>query len=1024
MTGDLIGADVVKNEITSQARASAEIDPSVDTIFEIGGQDSKYISLRDGVIVDFEMNKVCAAGTGSFLEEQAERLDLNIVEEFANCAFEGAAPVNLGERCTVFMQSNLTSWQQKGAKREDLAAGLAYSIAHNYLNRVVANKRIGEKVFFQGAVAHNKAIVSAFNEVLGKPVHVPPNNDVTGAIGVAILAMEHMQRQTEAGQKKTTFRGFDLCEREYDIERFDCTSCPNQCEIKKVNMKGEEPLYYGSRCDKYEKRRETKDERREGKSGKKKEDLFKSRERFLLKSYDSQVPAQDSKPVIGIPKALTFHEYLPFWAEFFKELGCTVVLSDSTNKRIIHSGVESCVSDHCFPIKACHGHVLNLVDKGVDYIFLPSLINMEKEQSNIRESYACPFIQAVPYVIKAALDLKGIELLIPILHLKREKKHLAKVLVQVAGKLGRGKREALRAMSAAELAQGEFYRSVKAKGADVLREIGSSNHFGIVIVGRPYNTCDMGLNLNIPKILEDLGIPAIPVDFLPTEGVDISKDWANMYWRYGQRILAAAKVIRDHPNLYPLYVTNFGCGADSFIQRYFEHEMGKKPHLILEVDEHSAPAGVITRCEAFLDSIQNKEAETVSATPDSRIERREDHMDRTLLIPFMGNHSHAVAAAFRHCGIDSQVIPIADRDSVELGRKHSTGKECYPCIITTGDMIKVLESGDWDRDRVAFFMPEASGPCRFGQYNKLQRLILKEAGYEDVCIVSPNQAKDMYKTINQYGGDFNKRGWFSFCAIDILDKLVRATRPYEVEKGQADAVYQECLDEICREIEGKGDIFGIMREVKKRFESVPVKREPKPFIGVAGEIYVRNHHFSNENLVRTIEELGGEVVTSTSAEWLFYINARQKEQCMIDRNYTEMIQYAVKDRWQKWTEHKMAKEFEGFLEYLEEPTIKQLFSYSDPYLHQSVEGEATLTVAKCLDFIKKKADGLITVMPFSCMPGTNVSAVMEGIKKELNIPYLNLVYDGLEQSTTQTRLEAFMHQAQQYMRRENKPQRH
>jgi predicted CoA-substrate-specific enzyme activase len=309
MIGDLIGADVVKNEITSQARASAEIDPEVDTIFEIGGQDSKYISLRDGVIVDFEMNKVCAAGTGSFLEEQAERLDLNIVEEFANCAFKGTAPVNLGERCTVFMQSQLTSWQQKGAKREDLAAGLAYSIAHNYLNRVVANKKIGDNLFFQGAVAHNKAIVSAFNEVLGKPVHVP------------------------------TFRGFDLCEKEYDIERFDCDGCPNQCEIKKVNIKGEEPLYYGSRCDKYEKKQESKSKRKDASLPATQEKqvmgLFKIREQLLLKSYEAETATQGKQPIVGIPRALMFHEYLPFWAAFFKELGCTVVLSDSTNKGIM-----------------------------------------------------------------------------------------------------------------------------------------------------------------------------------------------------------------------------------------------------------------------------------------------------------------------------------------------------------------------------------------------------------------------------------------------------------------------------------------------------------------------------------------------------------------------------------------------------------------------------------------------------------------------------------------------------------------
>lgn len=1010
MIGDLVGADIVKNEITSQARASIEIDPDVDTIFEIGGQDSKYISLRDGVICDFEMNKVCAAGTGSFLEEQAERLDLNIKEEFAECAFTGKLPIDLGERCTVFMQSNLTAWQQRGGKKENLAAGLAYSIAHNYLNRVVGNKRIGDNIFFQGAVAHNRAIVSAFRELLGKPIKVPPNNDVTGAIGVATIAMEYMN-------EKSKFKGFDLCEREYNIEMFECNGCPNTCEIKKVMLEGEDPLYYGSRCEKYEKKAQST-------SRKSKVDLFGIREKMLLKSYDRQPTTENRQPRIGIPRALIFHEYLPFWVTFFQELGYTVVLSDSTNKKIIHRGVESCISDHCFPIKSCHGHILNLIDKGVEYIFLPSLINMQKEYPEIRESYACPYIQAVPYVIKAALDLKSVTLIAPVLYLKRGEKYLERVLIQVGNKLRRGRLKVLRAFNLARLAQKEFHSSIKAKGAEVLREIREP---AIVIVGRPYNTCDAMLNLDIPKILSELGVNAIPMDLLPVEEVNIGEDWPNMYWRYGQRILAASKIIREHPNLYGLYITNFGCGVDSFVQRYFECEMGKKPCLIIEVDEHSAHAGIITRCEAFLDSIESRKGEGKEERREKRGIERKDALPcfRTLLIPFMGNHSYVFAAAFRHYGVDAKVIPVADAESVKLGRKYTTGKECFPCIIMTGDMIKVLSSGEFDRKNVAFFMPGASGPCRFGQYNKLQRLILRDAGYEDVPIVSPNQAKDFYKTLQKYGRGFDKKAWWGLCAVDILDKLARSTRPYEMNKGETDRVYKKCLDLICEEVEGDGNMIDIMRSVREEFEAISIKREPKPLIGITGEIYVRNHHFSNDNIVRAIEEIGGEVILSSTAEWLFYVNFRRKEDSLLDKNYKELIMHWIKDLWQYRTEHRIGKEFEGLVRYLEEPTTKELFSYSNPYLHRTVEGEAVLTVGKCIDFINKKADGIVTVMPFTCMPGTNVAAVMESVVKErYGIPYLNIAYDGLEQSTTRIRLETFMHQAYQYKKSKSNPSRH
>jgi len=1002
MIGDLIGADVVKNEITAQARASIEIDPRVDTIFEIGGQDSKYISLENGVIRDFEMNKVCAAGTGSFLEEQAERLDLNIKEEFGECALSSKSPVALGDRCTVFMQSDLTGHQQRGTKREDLTAGLAYSIVHNYLNRVVGNKRIGNNIFFQGAVAHNKGVVAAFERVLGNSITVPPHNDVTGAIGVALIVMEYMKKNKI---KKSKFKGFDLSKKKYNIDTFECTDCPNRCRINKVTVEGEPPLYYGSRCGKYDvKKKERRTEL---------PDLFRERERLLFKSYHKK---KTKEPKIGIPWVLVFHEYLPLWITFFQELGFNVVLSDKSNKKIIHDGVESVISEHCFPIKAMHGHILNLIDKGVDYIFLPSLISMQKEDHRIQESYTCPFVQGAPYIIKAALDpeSKGVKLITPILYFKRGRKHLEEVLTQVANRLGKGKDLAIRALDKAEAAQKDFYKAIKARGKEILDNLEDR---AIVIVGRPYNTCDSGLNLDIPKILRDMEVLPIPMDFLDLEQIDIGKDWPNMYWRYGQRILSALRITKKHPKLHPLYITNFGCGPDSFIQKYFAKEMGRKPYLIIEVDEHSAPVGVVTRCEAFLDTLENVKD---VVEPAVRVFKtyRADYEGRTTYIPFMGYHSYAAAAAFRHCNIDAEVIPVADEESLELGRKYTTGYECFPCILTTGDMLKLLCKSGIDRSKVAFFMPESCGPCRFGQYNKLQRVILSDLDYDDVPIISPNQAANFYKTLNKYGQDFDKRAWAGLCAIDILDKLLRQTRPYEINKGVTDRVYKRSIDKIVKAIEGDDDIRKVMNDIRMEFKEIKVdKSETRPVIGITGEIYIRSHHFANNDIIRTVEELGGEVWLSPIAEWFFYINFRRKEDNIIDKNYKELVMHWLKDRWMKWTEHRIQKPLEPCVNYFKEPTTEEVFRYTNPYLHQTVEGEGPLTVGKCVDFIKRGASGVITVMPFTCMPGTNVAAVMTRVKDEYNIPYLNMAYDGLEQSTARTRLEAFMHQARQSMLR-------
>jgi predicted CoA-substrate-specific enzyme activase len=990
MIGDVVGADVVKNEITAQATASMEIDKSVDTVFEIGGQDSKYISLENGAIVDFEMNKVCAAGTGSFLEEQANRLNINIKEEFGECALKAKKPLNLGERCTVFMQSQLVEHQQRGADREDLTAGLAYSIVYNYLNRVVGNKKVGKNIFFQGAVAHNKAVVAAFESVLGKPITVPPQNDVTGAIGVAMIAMENENDNSK-------FKGFDLSKKNYSIETFECNDCPNMCEIKKVLVEGESPIYYGSRCGKYD--------IKEKKTTSNFPDLFKEREELLTRNLKNE--ERDIK--IGIPNSTLFKELMPFFITFFQEIGCQVILSSKTNKKIIHSGVESVISEHCFPIKVTHGHILNLMDKELDYIFLPSIINMEKENHGISQSYTCPYIQALPYIVNAALTPE--RLLTPILYFKRGKNHIKNKLGKLARKLG--KKNVAQAVEKAYEAQDEFYKSVKERGRAIIKDLKDK---AIIIVGRPYNTCDTGLNLDIPKIVSNLGLLPVPVDFLDLEGVDLAEDWPNMYWKYGQRILSALRIIRDNPKLYPLYITNFGCGPDSFLLNYFNEEMGRKPCLIIEVDEHSAPAGIITRCEAFRDSIGNapcvgnKEKIWPSKFKNANLRGKK------LYIPFMGDNSYLLASTFKSFGIDAEVMPIADEEAMEYGRKHTLGKECLPCIITTGDMIKVTRRPDFDRERAAFFMPESSGPCRFGQYNKLQRKVLNDIGYPDVPIVSPNQADKFYQNLKEEcGSGFDRKAWVGICSGDILSKLLRETRPYEVHEGETNRVYNKSLKKICRALENDEKISKVLGEIKRDFENIDVNRdERKPAIGIVGEIFVRYHPTANDNLADKVEKLSGEVWLPPTAEWFFYTIFRRKEDAKWNRNYKDFIYHYLKDKWMKHKEHSIQKRFKHLLNNFEEPPTEEVFKYSNPYLHRTVEGEAPLTVGKSVDFIKKGASGIVNVMPFSCMPGTNASATMQKLKDDYdNIPVLHMAYDGL--IAQESRVEAFMHQARQYM---------
>ena len=356
LTGDFIGADTIQNEITAQATAAIDYDPTVDTIFEIGGQDSKYISIENGVVVDFEMNKVCAAGTGSFLEEQAEKLNINIVNEFGCLALGSECPVKLGDRCTVFMESDLNTYMQRGAKNDNLVGGLAYSIVYNYLQKVVADRKVGDKIFFQGGVANNKAVVAAFEQVTGKKITIPPHFDVTGAIGAAILARKSMIE----GQK-TSFKGFGIRNATYEITRFVCQSCTNHCEIRRVRIAGEKKsLFYGGRCEKYET------------DGRKKvanniPNLYQKRIEMLMDGF-SENEVRSGKTTIGIPRALmVFYQQFPFWRTFFEQLGFNVVLSRESDKALVTQSIETITTETCLPVELMHGHVIDLIDKGVDY---------------------------------------------------------------------------------------------------------------------------------------------------------------------------------------------------------------------------------------------------------------------------------------------------------------------------------------------------------------------------------------------------------------------------------------------------------------------------------------------------------------------------------------------------------------------------------------------------------------------------------------------------------------------------------
>ncbi|MEW5807431.1 MAG: acyl-CoA dehydratase activase [Acidobacteriota bacterium] len=1016
LTGDYVGADTIRNEITAQATAAVHIDPHVDTIFEIGGQDSKYISLDHGAIVDFEMNKVCAAGTGSFLEEQAEKLGLSIKEEFGNLALSACDPVCMGERCTVFMESDLLHHQQRGAKPDSLVAGLSYAIVHNYLNKVVGNKRIGNNIFFQGGTAFNNGVVAAFEKVTGKKIVVPEHNEVMGAIGCALLAMD-------SNPDRTNFKGWDLSKRPYELSTFECQDCSNRCEIRQVTVAGENALFYGSRCEKYDidhKRRKKRIEL---------PDLFAEREKALYASRIDSETIPDDAPVIGIPRILTFHELMPFWRTFFESLGFRIVFSDKTNKRLIHKGLEKVVAETCFPIKVTHGHVQDLIDRGVKTIFLPSIVDMPLSHSSLKGSYCCPYVQAIPYTIRSAIDFEsnGVRLLSPVIHFSWSQKNLKRTLTDLAQEMGKSGEEAEKAFSSASRALNCFQASLKERGREILKNLKEGQN-AMVLISRPYNGCDPGMNMELPRKLRDLGIIAIPMDYLSLDEVDLVDEWQDMYWKYGQKIFSAAEIVHDDPRLHAIYLTNFSCGPDSFILHFFREKMRGKPYLQLEVDEHSADAGLITRLEAFMDSLKNvhKRGKKEERKPKTLVLTR-DAYSRKIHIPYMTEHAHALIGAFHACNIDAQLFAPSNQDSILLGRKVTSGKECYPCILTAGDMARIVKSPDFDRHHSAFFMPSGSGPCRFGQYHRLHRLILDDLGFPDVPIYSPNQNARLYKDLKILGRNFTRITWQGVVAIDLLEKKLRETRPYEVHREVTDKLFNSFLRrtyEVVRD--SKNDpkkclagLLELLEEARTCFNQIELMDAgSKPRIGLVGEIYIRNNPFSNENIVRQLEKLGAEVWLPTVAEWFLYLNVTSQRYNFRHRHFFNAFKIFLADQVQKSDMKKLEAVFKGDIVNAHEPTIEETLEYASPYVDDSFQGEAVLSVGKCVDFMKKGVSGLVNVMPFTCMPGTIVGAIMKRFREEHdNIPFLNMAYDGQEETGALTRLEAFMHQVRQYQKK-------
>jgi predicted CoA-substrate-specific enzyme activase len=980
LAAKLMGADVVKNEITCQMLGAHHYFKDVDTIFEIGGQDSKFISVKDGRIVDFVMNKICAAGTGSFLEEQATQLDLSIFDEFADLSFKSRTPSDLGSRCTVFMETELLNARKSGVSREDICAGLSYSIVKNYLEKVVAGRSIGHEIVFSGGVASNDAVVAAFSKKLGKSVSVHPFNRISGAIGAALAAKLYMNSD------KSQFSGLNF-NLKPKVRSFECKGCSNFCEVNTFEIENRR-VFFGDVCEKYT-----------SKGAKRKDESIPNIAEEYIKSCESFFKEnRGERGTIGIPRASSLIAYLPFWATFFSELGFAPVLSEPSSEETLTNGLKHLPVGACLPLKLTAGHLLQLVEEGVNHVFIPAVLTLPGDDR--RNSFTCPYVQSIPFMVKMNQD----NFIAPELMMDGNEKSFIKAFLKCSAKFNFKKTKLLNAYRKASIVQQEFESHLKKTGESLLTR--SKCKYKFAVIGKPYNTFDAYLTLNLFAHLRKLDVLAIPLNYLPFNLEEIS---ANLPWKFSVDILRAVKKISETEDIYPVILSNFGCGPDAFTFKQFTEIMEDKPYLMLEFDEHRAETGLITRLEAFIDRLDMSETNKSikKSKPARPTSARESGLENTkIYLPYFADHAYAFSGALKFAGLDAEVLLPPDGNIKKLGETHSSGKECHAYSILVGDLIN-LHKREPGR-QVIYLFPGTTIPCLLHQYGNGMNILLKELGIDHVKVMTP-ASNDFFRILSMEGCE---RLYQGILAIDLMVKAICEVRPYEVNPGATDLAHRQNLQDIER-AGANGDLLDALDRSLKRIAEIKVNRvTPKPLVGVAGDIYTRINPAANDDLFKYLEHHGLEVWPAPfEVDILDFGIAKSFIQGISELNLPNTLfsgSLLLKKLIENW---KFRRIVGRRIAKFKEPGYQEVIRLAGVYLENKSNDLLLLNVAKMVDFANNGIGGIINAMCFNCMIGTVSAAITERIKKDYNdLPIITLVYSGSEYTSQKMILDAFIDQ--------------
>lgn len=1064
----ILQAEYAVDEITCQAEgvkwhARKHFGGETLSIIEIGGEDSKFIQIKDGLLYDYNMNPVCAAGTGTFLENLAEILKVKINTEFSQKAFQAKYAIDLGDNCTLLSQSTLVAEAAQGLPLEEQLASLAYSSARNYLSRTVENRAPEGVLVFTGATARNHALASALAAECGKEVFVPPHPELTGALGAALTARAFWQRGEPAA---FSFGSLDLFNN-YTQKKESCrASCPHEhnCTLDVITFTDGTKFVYGDRCGRYSSL--------EKRGGAGLPGYLRSREKFWAASSPSP-----GKTRVGIACGGLYHELYPFWAAFFTALGAEVVLSGESGEAVLEEGKRYLSAEMCYPVEVLIGHYRKLVEKDPDFIFLPEVLSLEPLPLAARwpRSSCCPLLQMIRGVVVNSLGIPEEKVLYAQLNYADGPARIEKQLLPVAKKLlGKGfsRGRFRKAVNAGYLAQENLRRHMEEEGEGFIKHLASNPQAVVaLILGRSYTLYDPFVSKGLLSYAKRSGLVVFPQDyflaylcgwyqgriaspFLEARRAEFERyieekieHMDNIYPAQIQQMLLAAIAAQFFneraaesglPQLHPVLQDPFKCGHNSMLRHFLGNICG---YLRLTLDEHTAPAGMITRLEAFKNTCRSRAlahgraSRTGGSAPVFLSSRTTTAAEKTwekILIPAPTELPAVYAAVLQNYGVEGAVLPRSMDKDLTLARRYLNGEECLPLLQNVQDFLEYAQNhpGEMAEGKTVFFQGYACGPCRYGFYAQLQSLILNRAGYgeQKICAI---KAEDLARRL---GLEFVVTLFDSTVAQDLLYKMLHATRPYERQVGAADALFAEyCarLQKIGRTLRfGKRSLLSgaylepfeeLLAAAAKDFTALRHDGEKRPVILLGGEFYVRLDDRCNQEIIRKIEAAGGEVSLAPASElYVFTVyhnyfeltygcRAKKTLRCALERFGIDIIhRLALRDL------HCLEQAAAGLLADQEEPVPARLKRTAAEYVSEHYGGEPPMTIGRVLGFAgRSRVAGAIFTAPFNCMPSSVVEAQQRVLSERLGIPITTLYYDGRANRNREEFIQSLVFQAKQ-----------